>query len=224
MDAPALAGNTASDGNGAEDDEGSITILHGDESTIVDENYCPNNNNSNTPNNKKKEDHYDAMSPHISQRGRNNDKSVTFDDSMILMSIGKRGTYSARNDSLHSDVSLSMNMSYDNTPAKQRRSSIAERQSLSACTDYYHNDDRSKKNECRDGDKNKNRSDRAVPRPWPNRDEYNDKYQTYVKNKISNFESKFPNKLRNYRSMSLEEKAREQQDVLALLTLSLIHI
>ena len=220
MDAPALAGNTASDGNGAEDDEGSITILHGDESTIVDENYCPNNNNSNTPNNKKKEDHYDAMSPHISQRGRNNDKSVTFDDSMILMSIGKRGTYSARNDSLHSDVSLSMNMSYDNTPAKQRRSSIAERQSLSACTDYYHNDDRSKKNECRDGDKNKNRnrSDRAVPRPWPNRDEYNDKYQTYVKNKISNFESKFPNKLRNYRSMSLEEKAREQQDVLALLT------
>jgi hypothetical protein len=93
MDVPTLAGNTAShgDGNGAEDDEGSITILHGDESTIVDENYCPdnkNNNNNNTPNINKKDDHYDAMSPHISRRGRNNDKSVTFDDSMILMSIG----------------------------------------------------------------------------------------------------------------------------------------
>lgn len=223
MDVPTLAGNTAShgDGNGAEDDEGSITILHGDESTIVDENFCPdnkNNNNNNTPNNNKKENHYDAMSPHISRRGRNNDKSVTFDDSMILMSIGKRGTYSARNDSLHSDVSLSLNMSYDNTPAKQRRSSIASEKKSSSSTDHYYNDDRSKKNECCDGDKNRRSDRRAVPRPWPNRDEYNDKYQNYINNTISNFESKFPNKLRNYRSMSLEEKALEQQDVLALLT------
>ena len=137
---------------------------------------------------------------------------------MILMSIGKRGTYSARNDSLHSDVSLSMNMSYDNTPAKQRRSSIASERKSSSSTDHYYNDDRSKKNECCDGDKNRRSDHRAVPRPWPNRDEYNDKYQNYIKNTISNFESKFPNKLRNYRSMSLEEKALEQQDVLALLT------
>mmetsp|Transcript_33818 Transcript_33818/g.37734 ORF Transcript_33818/g.37734 Transcript_33818/m.37734 type:complete len:854 (+) Transcript_33818:68-2629(+) len=190
-----LAGDKATsiDGFRAEHD-GSITLL-GDESTIIDEDYRPQNKN-----NKTEVDHGDELSSPIS-RVRNDDKSVTFDDSMLIMS-GKRGTYS-RDDSLHSDVSLSM--SYGNTPVKHRHSSVTGE---NTDNDSYY--------DCKKNENRYNKSDRV--RPWPNRDEYNDKYQTYVKNTVLNFESKFPRKLHDYRSMSLEEKAIEQQNVLGLLS------
>jgi hypothetical protein len=47
---------------------------------------------------------------------------------------------------------------------------------------------------------------------------YRSNYEVYVKGKIQDFKQRFPGRLRDYRSMSVEEKAGEQQDVVALLT------
>jgi hypothetical protein len=54
--------------------------------------------------------------------------------------------------------------------------------------------------------------------PCPNRTKYESKYCSFVSSSISDFKAKCPGKLREYRDMTLEEKAVEQQQVLALLT------
>lgn len=52
----------------------------------------------------------------------------------------------------------------------------------------------------------------------PNQLRYLETYHEYVQGTISDFQQKFPNRLRDYRSMSLEEKKLEQSRVIALLT------
>jgi len=180
---------TNNDGNGAEGDDSSEIL--GDESTIVDENYCPRTILGSTS--IKREVAQGGDIPFPRSRERNNDKSVTFDDSFLLISIGNQKHHSQQ-DSLNSDVSLSM--SYHSTPSIRKKS------------DNYRHDHK----------KNEGYSHNDRVRPWPNRDEYIEKYQTYVKTTISTFESNLPGKLRNYRSMSSEEKEREQRNVMALLT------
>ena len=46
---------------------------------------------------------------------------------------------------------------------------------------------------------------------------YRSNYEAYAKGKIQDFKQRFPGRLRDYRSMSVEEKAEEQQNVVALL-------
>jgi hypothetical protein len=47
---------------------------------------------------------------------------------------------------------------------------------------------------------------------------YRSNYEAYVKDKIQDFKQRFPGRLRDYRSMSVAEKADEGQNVVALLT------
>jgi hypothetical protein len=51
----------------------------------------------------------------------------------------------------------------------------------------------------------------------PSERAYRSNYEAYVKGKIQDFKQRFPGRLRDYRSMSVEEKADEQQNVVALL-------
>ncbi|KAG7347170.1 hypothetical protein IV203_006239 [Nitzschia inconspicua] len=140
---------------------------------------------------------------------RRHDKSVTFDDDTILCSTSKS----------HPSSSYS----------KRRRQTVDSEISLSL--DDFHMKDT--ENNCpnardtpHDGVHSSISPHISIRRPcteienfsWPNRDEYQSKHQYFVKNTISNFQKQHPGKLRDYRTMSPEEKAREQQRVLALLT------
>jgi hypothetical protein len=54
-------------------------------------------------------------------------------------------------------------------------------------------------------------------RPWPNRREYQSKYESQVKSIISKFRCLHPGVLKDYKSMTPQQKADERQRVLALL-------
>ncbi len=184
--------NTSRNEGAAED--GSTTMYNSDESTLLDENVPMNRShteqcNDTTTANRNVEKV--VASPILRQK---HNKSVTFDESLILLSTGKRGGYSRR-DTLNSDVSL---LSCDTSHVKNR--STFQTDSI----ENFPNHATKRENPCRE-------------RRRPRRDEYNEKYQSYVKTKISEFESKFPGKLRDYRKMSLEEKALEQERVMELL-------
>lgn len=181
----------------------SATVYNSDESTVFDENHNPKNNHQNEDG-ATKSDKYalrDGMASPDTREKHN--KSVTFDESFLLLSSVKKGRYSRR-DTLNSDVSL---LSCDDSIHSKRRSFSA---SLS-------NNDCSFDPNQESHTLSRDKTDRQL-RPWPRRDEYNEKYQPYVKSTISEFQSKYPGKLRDYRSMSLEEKTHEQQTVVALLT------
>ena len=188
----------------AGEDGSSTTMYHSDESTIFDENLAPNTSNHHNECSAKKSVNAilrDAIASPILREKHN--KSVTFDESFVLLSTKKRGRYSRR-DTLNSDVSL---LSCDNSLTKERN--IPEVKS----NNRQHSDNEAKEEPRALASE---KSDRAGQRS--RKDEYHQKYQPYVKATVSEFESKFPGKLRDYRSMSLEEKSAEQQKVLALLT------
>jgi hypothetical protein len=194
----ATAGDAASaTNNNRNGDDGSTTIYNSDESTIFDEDHA---HKGSTNKNEKGSLSEIMVSPIL--RDKRNNKSVTFDESLILLSTGKKGRYSRR-DTLNSDVSL---LSCDTIHARDR--SILTTQSNNS---FSHNSEKQNLSVL-----SRDKSDRV--RPWPRRDEYNEKYQHYVKTTISKFHSKFQGKLRDYRIMSLEEKTQGQQNVLALLT------
>ena len=182
-------------------DDGSTPIYNSDESTIFDENHAHTYSSKGSTNKIDK----GALSEIIASpilRDKRNNKSVTFDESLILLSTGKKGGYSRR-DTLNSDVSL---LSCDTIHTRDR--SILTTRSNNS---FSYNQETQKP-----GVLPRDTSNRV--RSWPRRDEYNEKYQSYVKTTISKFHSKFPGKLRDYKSMSIEEKMVEQQKVLALLT------
>lgn len=202
----AAAGDAASaTNNNRIRDDGSTTIYNSDESTIFDEIHAHNNSSSNNSSkygaNKNDKGALSEIMASPILRDKRNNKSVTFDESLILLSTGKKGGYSRR-DTLNSDVSL---LSCDTIHTRDRSILTTRSNNSFSCNPATQ----------KPGVLSRDTSDRV--RSWPRRDEYNEKYQSYVKTTISKFHSKFPGKLRDYRSMSIEEKMVEQQKVLALL-------
>lgn len=180
-------------------EDGSATMYNSDESTIFDENDVSRNRSNNIKSSATKNSSTvlnDTIASPI--LGQKHNKSVTFDESLILLSTGKGGRYSRR-DTLNSDVSL---LSCDNSQVRDR--SILKSPSKNSYSNTKEPLGFSGEKLCR-------------VRQMPRRDEYNEKYQSYVKTTISDFESKFPGKLRDYRKMKIEEKEREQQRVMDLL-------
>ena len=97
-------------------EEGSTTMYNSDDSTVFDENFAANNSTCKESIAKTSTNGLlkDPMASPIGREKHN--KSVTFDESFILMSTGKRGRYSRR-DTLNSDVSL---LSCDASNIKER--------------------------------------------------------------------------------------------------------
>eukprot|EP00536_Pseudo-nitzschia_multiseries_P005580 jgi/Psemu1/285876/fgenesh1_pg.107_\ len=190
--------------NGGTEEDKSITIFSGDESTVVDENYrqnsCSSHKSGSDCDNISKCESRSSILSSSSRRGSIQKNVTFFDESMMLMSTAKKGRFSRR-ETLNSDVSLSL-LSCENTTMRDE-SSIVLSEPNTNCTKQGTSIESSR------------RSDGV--RTWPRRDEYCSQHQQYVKSVISNFESKFPGKLRDYRSMSVEEKAEAQQKVLVLL-------
>ena len=137
------------------------------------------------------------MPPIMTPKHNRKDKSVTFEENSILCSTSKPASeYFARRrqrrDTLDSNVSISL--SYEDRNEENIDNNIRQptRRSVSNWKPPEYS--------------------------CPNRNKYEAKYQQYVKGSIATFESKYPGKLRDYKSMSPEEKSREQQRVLSLLS------
>lgn len=178
-------------------DDGSVTILMDDHEKIDDD----------TPLISKKGPAIHQQTPVSVRR---HDKSVTFDDDTILCSTSKpHSSYSKRRrQTLDSEISLSLDdyKNNDSTesidpsspPASKWRPLHSSSSSFPTISVKYEQHD-------------------VENLPWPNRDEYRQKYHDFVKKTISDFQQKNPERLRDYRTMTPEEKAQEQQRVLALL-------
>ena len=196
-----VADSNAGTSTNASAEEGSTTMYNSDDSTVFEENVAPEKSMHNQSSATKSTSGVlkDTMDSPIVREKHN--KSVTFDESFILMSTGKRGRFSRR-DTLNSDVSL---LSCD-------ANDIRNRTTGDTIASYPTSNTSEKKEQPPRAGESQNRV-----RQWPQRDEYTKKYQSYVKATISGFELKYPGKLRDYRSLSLEEKSLEQKKVLALL-------
>ena len=86
--------NSGAAQNASVEDE-STTMYNSDDSTVFDENFAPNKNTYKESSAKKTTNRLlkDTMaSPSVREK---HNKSVTFDESFILMSMGKRGRYTS---------------------------------------------------------------------------------------------------------------------------------
>lgn len=134
---------------------------------------------------------------------RQYDKSVAFDDSIAIFSAGKpHGTENGRRGiDLDSDVSLLDDVGIgDNADTQSPFKTV-----LSPV--HYHMP------------KTEPAREIALKQElsWPHRDKYLTEYQQFVKQSISTFQTTYPGLLRDYRTMSVEEKAQENERVRLLL-------